>query len=89
MHRSGGHDWTPAQRQRYANDLSNPNTLIAVSASANRSKSDRDPARWLPPNRAYRCEYLKTWVELKRYWRLAADAMEKEFLHANDCGRTK
>ena len=85
VHRSGGHAWTPAQRRRYANDLSNPNTLIAVSASANRSKSDRDPAHWVPPNRAYRCEYLKTWVNLKRYWQLAADPRETAFLNASEC----
>ena len=60
VHRSGGHAWTPAQRRQYANDLSHPDTLIAVSASANRSKRDRDPAHWLPPNGAYRCGYLKT-----------------------------
>ena len=80
VHRSGGYAWTRAQRRRYANDLTNPNTLSAVEASANRSKSDRDPARWLPPNRAYRCEYLKTWVALKRYWNLSADPVEERFL---------
>ena len=85
VHRSGGHAWTPAQRRRYANDLLNPNTLIAVSASANRSKSDRDPAHWLPPNRSYRCEYLRTWVGLKRHWRLSADQREKAFLDASEC----
>ena len=85
VHRSGGHAWTPAQRRRYANDLSNPNTLIAVSASANRSKSDRDPAQWLPPNRAYRCDYLKTWVALKHHWRLPADPKEKRCLDASEC----
>ena len=85
VHRSGGHAWTPTQRRRYSNDLSNPNTLIAVSASANRSKSDKDPARWLPPNRAYRCRYLKTWVDLKRHWGLSADPVEERFLAENAC----
>ena len=85
VHRSGGHAWTPAQKRRYVNDLSNPNTLIAVSASANRSKREKDPARWLPPHRAYRCEYLKTWVDLKRHWDLTADPVEVKFLAGSKC----
>ena len=48
VHRSGGHAWTPAQRRQYANDLFHPDTLIAVSASANRSKGDRDPRPLAP-----------------------------------------
>ena len=85
VHRSGGHAWTPAQRRQYANDLSHPDTLIAVSASANRSKGDRDPVHWLPPNRAYRCGYLKAWVDLKRHWGLAADPVENQFVAESPC----
>lgn len=84
-HRSGGAGWTPAQRREYANDLSNPDTLIAVSSSSNRSKGSKDPVRWLPPNRAYHCDYLKTWAALKLYWGLRADAEEKKFLDSNQC----
>ena len=89
VHRSGGHAWTPAQRRRYANDLVNPNTLIAVSASSNRSKRDRDPALWLPPNRAFHCEYLKTWVELKSHWGLSTDPVESKFLAGSKCFSAK
>lgn len=43
---SGARDWTDAQREAYANDLTRPQ-LLAVSASSNRSKgespSDRQP----------------------------------------------
>ena len=38
VHRSGGSSWNPQRRRDYSNDLSYPGTLIAVSASANRSK---------------------------------------------------
>ena len=85
VHRSGGHSWTPSKRQQYANDLSNPATLISVSASANRSKGARDPAQWLPPNRSYHCEYLETWVYLKTHWKLSMDPAEKEFLTTSNC----
>lgn len=76
VHRSGGISWGSAQKKAYANDLADPKTLIAVSASANRSKGDRDPANWLPPNRAYHCEYVKAWVEIKNQWALEMDAAE-------------
>jgi len=76
VHRSGGSSWGSAQKKAYANDLSDPNTLIAVSASANRSKSDRDPAKWLPPNSAFHCDYVKIWVEIKEQWGLEMDSVE-------------
>lgn len=76
VHRSGGSSWGTAQKRAYANDLSDPKTLIAVSASANRSKKDKDPANWLPPNSAFHCEYVKTWVEIKKEWGLEMDAAE-------------
>ena len=41
--RSGGWEWTKQRRQEYANDLDNPEHLIAVKASLNRSKSDQGP----------------------------------------------
>ena len=76
VHRSGGQFWSPSKRKSYANDLQHPATLIAVSASANRSKRDKDPARWLPPNADFHCEYVKIWVWLKKIWRLGMDAAE-------------
>ena len=85
VHRSGGNVWTAAQRRNYANDLSNPNTLVAVYLGANRSKGDRDPAGWLPPNRAYRCQYLRIWVAQKKHWGLSMDPREKGFIGASDC----
>ena len=41
---SGAKKWNADTRKRYANDLANPRSLVAVSASSNRSKGDRDPA---------------------------------------------
>ena len=48
---SGAHNWTADRREDYANDLGFADSLIAVSASSNRSKGARDPAEWLPPAR--------------------------------------
>ena len=35
-----------------------PLNLLAVDASANMGKSDGDAATWLPPNKAFRCQYV-------------------------------
>jgi hypothetical protein len=77
-HESGAWAWNAAKREQYANDMSNPNHLIAVDPRANRSKSDNDPADWMPPNRAYWCQYLASWLEVKRRWQLTMDQREAE-----------
>ncbi len=77
-HESGAWAWDADKKERYANDLSNPNHLIAVKGGANGSKGDRDPADWMPPNRAYWCQYLSNWVEIKRLWALTMDQREAD-----------
>jgi len=74
---SGASTWGPAQRTSFANDLTYANSLIAVTASSNRSKGDRDPAKWMPPNSAYWCTYVQSWVAVKAKWKLAMDAAEQ------------
>jgi len=85
---SGAANWDSATRQAFANDLDFSMSLIAVTARSNRSKSDRDPAEWLPTNTAYHCEYAVAWVQVKVRWKLTIDAAEKEKLLslANSCG---
>ncbi|MEY4331432.1 MAG: hypothetical protein RLZZ196_170 [Bacteroidota bacterium] len=80
---SGASAWTDAKREFYANDQTDPRHLIAVTGSSNRSKSDQDPADWLPTNKAYVCEYLTNWVSIKVRWNLSVDAKEKTVI-AND-----
>lgn len=46
--KSGASSWTTAQRQAYANDLTNPQ-LIAVTDNVNESKGDAGPEDWKPP----------------------------------------
>lgn len=77
-HISGGSTWSTEKKRRYANDLSSPATLIAVSRSENRSKAARDPAKWLPPNQAYHCEYIRLWKNVKARWGLETDAAENK-----------
>lgn len=75
---SGARRWTAGTRERYANDLGDRRTLVAVTASANRSKSDQDPAEWLP--QLGRCQYVRQWVAVKIRWSLKVDRPEKRAL---------
>ncbi len=86
---SGAKKWNSATRTAFANDTGYDGSLIAVTASTNRSKSDRDPAEWLPPDTSYRCTYAKTWVATKWRWNLTVDTTEKRALTRilkTDCG---
>ena len=84
---SGAWAWDAKTREAYANDLGYDMSLIAVSASSNRSKSDRDPADWLPTNKDYWCEYITAWVQVKTRWSLSVDPKEKSKIEevADDC----
>ncbi len=73
---SGAYAWNAEQRQQFANDLSDSRPLIAVQAGQNRSKSDKDPSNWIPPNKNYVCTYLANWVAIKSHWRLSMDTSE-------------
>ncbi|MYV98550.1 HNH endonuclease family protein [Streptomyces sp. SID3343] len=75
---SGAWAWTTPQRRTFANDTNDPQ-LIAVSASSNRSKGDRDPAQWLPQT-SYQCTYARAWVQVKHDYALTVDATEKATL---------
>ena len=77
---SGAWRWSRATRDAFANDLAFAPSLIAVSASANRSKGDQDPAEWLPPDRSEWCHYARQWVAVKYRWRLAVDPAERSTL---------
>ncbi|WP_199548732.1 HNH endonuclease family protein [Streptomyces sp. N35] len=77
--RSGASSWTTAQRQTFANDLSQPQ-LIAVTDNVNQAKSDLDPAEWLPPRTAYTCMYVRMWVDVKHHYGLSVDSAEKNAL---------
>ncbi|MDX2992579.1 HNH endonuclease family protein [Streptomyces scabiei] len=76
---SGADGWTSAQRQNFANDLTRPQ-LIAVTDNVNQAKSDQDPAEWMPSRTAYRCTYVRAWVQVKYYYDLSVDSAEKSAL---------
>ncbi|KAF8675076.1 hypothetical protein RHS04_06893 [Rhizoctonia solani] len=64
---AGAYNWTAKRREEFANDLIRPQ-LVAVSASSNRMKADKDPSRWMPSNEAYHCTYIRAWIQVKHYY---------------------
>ncbi len=77
---SGAWAWDASRRRAFANDLGDPRALIAVTAATNRSKSDRDPAEWQPPNRSAWCEFADAWIATKVRWGLTVDPAERNAL---------
>ncbi|WP_129309390.1 HNH endonuclease family protein [Streptomyces sp. L2] len=76
---SGASKWTTAHRQAFANDVTRPQ-LLAVTDNVNQSKGDQDPATWMPSRTAYRCTYVRAWVQVKYYYDLSVDPAEKSAL---------
>lgn len=89
--RSGAWAWTDEQRRAFANDLDVTYALTAASDVSNQTKADKDPARWLPTNAAYVCEYVTSWALVKYRWSLSVDAEELATLRrelSGPCGST-
>ena len=84
--RSGAWKWTAVQRQAFANDLENPEALIAVTRSTNRSKGDKDPSLWMPAKD--KCVYTQNWISIKVKYSLTADPREVKKLNSlvSTCG---
>ncbi len=83
---SGGYAWDEKMWEDYAND--EKRVLLATSASANRSKGDRDAADWLPENEDFWCRYVVKQIEIKHYYDLSVRQPEKERMEevlANNC----
>ena len=76
--RSGAWKWSAAQREAFANDLTDPRVLIAVTASLNRQKGDQDPSTWLPPEN--KCTYVSNWIAVKVRYSLTVDPSEANAL---------
>ena len=67
----GARDWPNDTRVRFAND---PANLLAVQGQANQDKGDQEPARWMPANHAFWCQYAVAFVAVLRGYALPVDA---------------
>ncbi|KAA8967754.1 HNH endonuclease family protein [Mycobacterium sp.] len=66
----GAYDWPFPERVRFAND---PANLLAVSGKANEDKGDLGPGRWMPPNKAFWCQYSMQFIAVLRGYALPVD----------------
>lgn len=74
----GAQQLTPDERKAMAND---PLELLAVDGPANLQKSDGDAATWLPPNKAFRCQYVARQIAVKVKYRLWVTQAEKDAMN--------
>ena len=70
----GGGVWSKTQKESFAND---PINLLAVDDGLNQAKGAKGPSKWMPPNQAFRCEYLSLWENvLSKYPTLTMSSKE-------------
>lgn len=86
--RAGGQSWDSDKKMNYANDLTYEYHLIAVSASANRSKSDRGPSEW-KPREQFQCQYGIAWTVIASKWNLSLQDADKKEIQSllTKCGK--
>ncbi|KAK2840539.1 hypothetical protein FQN49_006179 [Arthroderma sp. PD_2] len=77
--KSGAASWSTADRQAFANDLTNPQ-LIAVTDNVNQAKGDKGPEEWKPPLESYWCTYSRMWIKVKSVYDLTITSAEKSAL---------
>lgn len=65
-------------RRQFSND---PLNLLAVDGPSNSQKGDGDAATWLPPNRAFRCDYVARQIAVKARYALWVTPAEKDAMH--------
>ena len=63
----GAQQMTAEDRKALAND---PLELLAVDGPTNMQKSDGDAATWIPPNKAFRCQYVARQIAVKQKYNL-------------------
>jgi Protein of unknown function (DUF1524) len=66
----GASGWPEPERLRFAND---PSNLLAVQGQANQDKGDLPPAKWMPPNAAFACQYAIQFIAVLRGYSLPVD----------------
>lgn len=75
----GAQQLSKEMRIALAND---PLELLAVDGKANQEKSDGDAATWLPPNKAFRCQYVARQIAVKSKYGLWMTAAEHDAIKA-------
>jgi hypothetical protein len=71
---TGAHNLDREGRKNLSQD---PLNLLAVDGPTNQQKSDKDAAQWLPPNVAFRCQYVARQISVKFKYVLWVTSAEK------------
>ncbi|MDQ0869528.1 hypothetical protein QFZ70_002001 [Arthrobacter sp. V1I9] len=74
----GAQQLSADQRKQLANDALN---LMAADGPTNSAKGDKDAATWLPPNRAFRCEYVARQTAVKAKYDLWVTPAEHDTIN--------
>ena len=73
----GAQQLSKDKRIELAND---PLELLAVDGPANQQKSDGDAATWLPPSKAFRCQYVTRQIAVKQKYDLWVTQAERDVM---------
>lgn len=73
---SGAWAWSDAQRLAFAQNLADPDALVATHGPVNIAKSDLTPDRWRPPLASSWCRYAISWARVKHTWSLTVTNAE-------------
>ncbi|CAM2937878.1 DUF1524 domain-containing protein [Corynebacterium falsenii] len=81
----GAQQLSPEQREEIGNDTMN---LLAVDGPTNQAKGAGDAATWLPPNKAFRCQYVTIQTQVKAKYHLWVTQAEKDAIERvlSTCG---
>ncbi|MGP9587226.1 GmrSD restriction endonuclease domain-containing protein [Micrococcaceae sp. AOP34-BR2-30] len=75
--RNGAHSWDEESKRLFYQD---PENLIAVSSTENRSKGDRDATEYMPPNQGAYCAFTAATVYIKDKYSLSMNPEEHAFI---------
>jgi hypothetical protein len=79
-HLSGGYAWGAAKKQAYANDMSEPDQLIAVEGQSPPEQGRVRSGHLAAPRFAYWCTYAIDWSETKKRRELTVTPSEYDAL---------
>ena len=78
-HNHGGYGWSDELKEQFYNDQEN---LLAVDASANRSKGNKSPAEWMPDNADYHCIYVDNFLYIVDKYHLDISDSERATINS-------
>jgi hypothetical protein len=78
----GGIAWDSVHKLLYGKSVSSMNRgiYITVSSSANSSKGDKGPSKWMPSNAAYACQYIIKWRNIASDWQISLDPDDYDYI---------